>query len=46
MRTGHKKVFIDPSIAVASLNLSPESFNTPDGLETSDSFLKIYAFEI
>lgn len=34
MRTGHKKVFIDPSIAVAALNLSPESFNTPDGLET------------
>ena len=34
MRTGNKKVFIDPSIAVAALNLSPESFNTPDGLET------------
>ena len=30
MRTGHKKVFIDPSIAVAALNLSPESFNTPE----------------
>lgn len=34
IRTGNKKVFIDPSIAVAALNLSPESFNTPDGLET------------
>ena len=34
MRTGNKKVFIDPSIAVAALNLSPEAFNTPDGLET------------
>jgi predicted AAA+ superfamily ATPase len=34
MRTGFKKVFFDPSIAVAALNLSPESFNTPDGLET------------
>lgn len=34
MRTGNKKVFIDPSIAVAALNLSPESFNTHDGLET------------
>lgn len=34
MRTSNKKVFIDPSIAVAALNLSPESFNTPDGLET------------
>lgn len=34
IRTGNKKVFIDPSIAVASLDLSPDSFNTPDGLKT------------
>ena len=29
-----KKYLLTPSIAVAALNLSPESFNTPDGLET------------
>ena len=34
MRTGNKKVFIVPSIAVAALNLSPKSFDTPDGLKT------------
>lgn len=34
MRTGPKKVFIDPSIAVAALNLEPDAFNTKDGLET------------
>ena len=34
MRTGPKKVFIDPSIAVAVLDLEPEAFDTKDGLET------------
>ena len=34
MRTGPKKVFIDPSIAVAALNLESDAFNTKDGLET------------
>lgn len=34
MRSGNKKVFIDPSIAVAALNMSPEGFNTIDGLKT------------
>ena len=34
MKSGNKKVFIDPSISVAALNLSPESFNTIDGLKT------------
>ena len=34
MRSGNKKVFIDPSIAVAALNMGPEAFNTIDGLKT------------
>lgn len=34
MRTGNKKVFIDPSIPVAALNMTPEAFNTIDGLKT------------
>ena len=34
MRSGNKKVFIDPSIPVAALNMSPEAFNTIDGLKT------------
>ena len=34
MRVGNKKVFIDPSIAVAALNLGPKAFNTKDGLKT------------
>ena len=34
MRSGNKKVFIDPSISVASLDMSPEAFNTIDGLKT------------
>ena len=34
MRSGNKKVFIDPSIAVAALNMSPKAFNTIDGLKT------------
>ena len=34
MRSGNKKVFIDPSISVAALNLDPEAFNTIDGLKT------------
>lgn len=34
MRTGNKKVFIDPSIAVAALDLAPEAFNSADGLKT------------
>ena len=34
MRSGNKKVFIDPSIAVAALQMGPEAFNTIDGLKT------------
>ena len=34
MRSGNKKVFIDPSIPVAALNMGPEAFNTIDGLKT------------
>ena len=34
MRSGNKKVFIDPSIPVAALNMNPEAFNTIDGLKT------------
>ena len=34
MRSGNKKVFIDPSISVAALNMGPEAFNTLDGLKT------------
>ena len=34
MRTGLKKVFIDPSIAVAALNVGPDAFNSEDGLKT------------
>ena len=34
MRSGNKKVFIDPSISVAALNMDPEAFNTIDGLKT------------
>ena len=34
MRSSNKKVFIDPSIAVAALNMNPEAFNTIDGLKT------------
>ena len=46
MRSSNKKVFIDPSIAVAALNMNPEAFNTIDGLKPLVSFLKIYAFVI
>ena len=34
MRSGNKKVFIDPSIPVDALNMGPEAFNTLDGLKT------------
>ena len=34
MRSGNKKVFIDPSISVAALNMGPDAFNTIDGLKT------------
>lgn len=34
IRSGNKKVFIDPSIAVSSLNLNPEAFNKIGGLKT------------
>ena len=34
MRSGNKKVFIDPSISVAALNMGPEAFDTIDGLKT------------
>lgn len=34
MRTGNKKTFIDPSIAVAVLNMGPEGFNNINGLKT------------
>ena len=34
MRSGAKKIFIDPSIPVAALNMGPEAFNTIDGLKT------------
>ena len=34
IRSSNKKVFIDPSIAVAALNMGPEGFNTIGGLKT------------
>ena len=34
MRSGNKKVFIDPSIPAAALNMGPEAFDTIDGLKT------------
>ena len=40
MRSGDKKVFIDPSIPVAALNMNPEAFNTIEGLIVFDSIFK------
>lgn len=34
IRSGNKKVFIDPSIPAAALNMGPEAFDTIDGLKT------------
>lgn len=34
MRSGNKKIFIDPSIAIATLNMGPKTFNTLSGLKT------------
>lgn len=42
IRSGNKKVFIDPSIAVAALNANPKSME--NDWKHSDLFLKIYAF--
>ena len=40
IRSSNKKVFIDPSIAVAALNMTPDEFNTISGLKTFDFIFK------
>lgn len=40
IRTGLKKVFIDPSIAVAALNAGPDAFDSKDGLKTFGSIFE------
>ena len=40
MRSGNKKVFIDPSIPATALNMNPEAFNTIEGLIVFDSIFK------